>query len=275
MKIHLKNVASVAVAGKLAVASCNVSAGGLGKMQSEQDSFGPPLSLDQVGFPPDILLPPQNREASGTIFSGSNAFSDGQRVPRIDFIINHIQNQEHPVVIFLAYSTFEGDPSQWSDLQLNNLYLDRETTQIISAYNVAAVDDADLPDIFPTPLGRINHNGGNSVVVSLDLDGFDHPDFDGDNIYFQAIAIPVINDNLAFADATVSELDHYIISSEVLNRDNIGSKLDGSGLKLDETGSKQDDGTGSKQDDSGSKDDNGSKQDDGTGSPRDDGGKSS
>ena len=251
MQKKTKLLTSLVVAGKLASSAHLASAEGLGKTGSADSS----LSLDQIGFPLTILTPPINEDLgstvqstpSGTIFSAdSDEALNSSIQPRIDFVINNIQsNSAHPVVVFLAYSTVKGDPSQWQDFSLNDLSLDRETFKIISAFQVQSNNNAFGEfNVSATPLGTINNNGRDSIVVSLNLNDLNHPDFEGNNIYFQVVAIPLVNGEFDFSAASTSELDHYQISRHDPNQPGSGSKLDNTDSGSTDSGTKGDTSSG-------------------------------
>lgn len=243
MKKNKSQIISIIAAGKLISSSTLASAEGVGKVVSDPSS---PLSIDQVGYPVDILTPPIdsttssdsggkiNSADSGVLYSEATGKAlDSGKQPRIDFIINNIQNNENPVVVFLAYSTVKGSPRQWSDLQLGNLFLDRDSLNIISAFIVDPKDNYGVFNTTPTPLGNVQNDDGNSVIVSLNLADLDHPDFADDNIYFQAVSIPFINNQLDFSDAHISELDHYKIARRIEGEEGSGSKSVDTGSKTD------------------------------------------
>lgn len=234
MKKNTSQILSIVAAGKLIASSNFASAEGIGKLQIDPNS---PLSVDQIGYPLDILTPPIdsttdsdsggkiNSAESGLLFAEATGKAlDSGKQPRIDFIINHIQNINNSVVVFLAYSTVRGNPSQWQDLQLNSLFLDRATTRIISAFIVEPKDDFDFYNASPASLGNVKNEQGNSLIVSLNLADLGHPDFAGDNIYFQAVSVPFIDNQLIFSAANISELDHYKIARRVEGQDGSGSK---------------------------------------------------
>lgn len=270
MKKVTKIITSIAVAGKLATSPHIASAGGLGKAGSSN----PSLSMDQIGFPLTILTPPINADEilnesdrggkvktreTGTIFAvDSSRSTENKRPPRIDFVVNNIPKSENPVVVFLAYSTVKGDPSQWADLQLADFSLDRDTFKVVSAVQIQATDtDFGSFNVTETPLGSNANKEGSSIIISLNLGDLNHADFEGNNIFFQVVSVPLINGDFDLAKANVSELDHY----EILRKKPGGKK--GSGSKVSEKGSKlasdtsssgskaSDDSTGSKTDSSG------------------------
>lgn len=239
MQKKIKLISSIAIAGKLATSPHLASAGGLGK--ADGGSSAPNISMDQIGYPLDILTPPIDTSKaltrddqggklesspSGTIFAadlGKSTDSGGQ--PRIDFVINNIQNNDNSVVVFLAYSTSKGSSSEWSDLPLKNFSLDRQSFNIISAVEVQSRNRpyGDF-NSRSNPLGKASTNKGNSVVVSLNLSDLKDPVFKKNNLYFQVIAIPVINGEFDFSSAKASELDHYTIAREDDTQTGSGSK---------------------------------------------------
>ncbi len=261
MNTKIKHISTTLVAGKIATSSATLMAAGLGKAQSNNT-----LALDQIGYPMEILAPPINNQEIGTVGdNGSKYFtpsevgtiftsgtgkmtaSNGER--RIDFVISQIKKQATPLVVFLAYSTTKGNESQWQDLPLNNVLLDRDSMNIISAIQIEASSDNPFASVnkASTPLGTVNDNE-NSIIISLNLSDLNHPDFADNHIYFQVIAIPFVNGNFIFSDAQVSELDHYMISREVQGQANSGSKAANvsSGGKIQDTPTTTDNGNGGK-----------------------------
>jgi len=264
MKKNTKKIISIAVASKLATTLNTASAEGLGKLQTDNTS-STSLSLDQIGYPLQILTPPTatandngGKNATGTIFTADSGKSVNSGLqPRIDFVINHIQSKDKPVVVFIAYSTTQGSPSQWADVPLNNLFLDRDTLHIISAFQVDPIKSFDTFNVIPSPLGTVDNEKGNSMIVSLNLADLEHSEFNGNKIYFQAVAIPLVNGQFIYAEATTSELDHYTISRAIPNQEGSGSKLTDSNSivantisagtsKVNDTVSKVDSNTGGK-----------------------------
>lgn len=242
-KLH--KVGALAVAGKLALQMGNVSAAGLGKVSPDATS-ALKISLDEVGYPLEILTPPlssaelnlntstgSKKSSSSTTGSGNDgklysedikaAFSAGKK-PRIDFVVNNIQNPEHPVVVYLAYSTKLGSPTQWADLPLS-ISLDRKTLHVVAAYKIDPI--ASLSEFnanAPSPLGKLANNG-NSVIIPVEISDLSHAEFAENSIYFQTVAVPYVNGQLVFAQATASELDHYVISKKSASAPNKGSKV--------------------------------------------------
>ncbi|RLA25594.1 MAG: hypothetical protein DRQ62_02050, partial [Gammaproteobacteria bacterium] len=61
MKKNTMKIVSIIAAGKLATSASLASAGGLGKIQNDSNtSSASSISLDQVGYPLEILTPPIN-----------------------------------------------------------------------------------------------------------------------------------------------------------------------------------------------------------------------
>jgi len=266
MKQKTTKIISLLAAGKLALSVNHASAEGLGKVDSNTSS-NTSLSLDQIGYPLQILTPPNtsdsgSKSSEGIFFLADNGKAlDSGIQPRIDFVINRIQ-QHTPVVVFLAYSTVQGSPEQWQDMPLNDFFLDRATTHIVSAIQVDPLQNFDTFNVTPSPLGNIDNERGSSVVVSLNLTDLNHMEFDSDNIYFQAVSIPLVDGQLVFSEAMISELDHYTISRAIAGQDGSGSKVTDSHSKFSDVsvgGSTLSDTskTGGGSSDSGSKDSGG------------------
>ncbi len=225
--MHNKPLVHLALAGKLAIQSSSVAAGGIGKTENSA------ISLDEIPYPIEILTPPVDSEqlnqntfgvasSNGRIFSEeiNTAFSSG-KLPRIDFIVNNLPIREEPIVVFLAYSTKPGDPSQWADLQMN-LSLDRETLQIIAGVQTTSMSSSlGFPQ---TPLG-FAPNTANSVVIPVQLSSLGENDFPENTLYFQTIAVPVVNGEYDFSQAAVSEMDEFVIERSSNASPNNGSKV--------------------------------------------------
>ncbi|NOQ64508.1 MAG: hypothetical protein GQ582_08355 [Methyloprofundus sp.] len=252
MKKSTKKILSVIALSKLASTSPIASAGGLGKLDSE------PMSLDQVGYPLEILTPPIDAEQAltstansasklpssetGTIFAGDlgKAIDSGKQ-PRIDFIINNIHSEsDAPVVVFLAYSTKKGSLDEWPDIP--GILLDRDSVQVLSAFSVSPAQGIGPFNQQATPLGNIDNQENRSVIISLDLNDLSDISFDDDQIYFQAVSIPYLNGDFDYAAANVSELDHFVIERKIAETEGSGSKFPEEEIVTD-TGSKGNTGT--------------------------------
>jgi len=99
------------------------------------------------------------------------------------------------------------------------LCLDMANVKILAGVRVHA------PNQFletPTPLGKVLPNP-NSVSVSVKLS--DLHKFEGDELYFQAMAVPA-GEDLEFSKAQVSECDRFIIVKPEENKAGSGSKAD-------------------------------------------------
>ncbi|MDT8407095.1 MAG: hypothetical protein RQ715_07575 [Methylococcales bacterium] len=239
---------SLAAAGKLALTTNAASAQGLGKIDAPDSTSlsAEPLSLDQVGFPMSILTPPFDisnvgskasgiNSQDGTLFSQDVASAQNSGLsPRIDFVISNINNQNDPVVVFLAYSPELGNPSQWQDLGLD-IDLDRNSIQIFAAFQIDAGAslqglDATSPT---TPLGSVI-DAENSMRVSLALADLNTPELASNNLYFQSVAVPLLDGQPRFDLAQTSELDHYVINHDNSNAQTTGSKIGQASSKADD-----------------------------------------
>ncbi|WP_069469928.1 hypothetical protein [Candidatus Marithrix sp. Canyon 246] len=99
------------------------------------------------------------------------------------------------------------------------LCLDMTNVQILAGVRVKALQQ--LIDT-PTPLGQALPNP-NSVSVSVNLS--DLHNFEGDELYFQAMAVPV-GETINFPEAQVSECDRFFIVKPEEGQPGSGSKAD-------------------------------------------------
>ena len=99
------------------------------------------------------------------------------------------------------------------------LCLDMSNVQILAGVRVKALQQ--LVDA-PTPLGQALPNP-NSVSVSVNLS--DLQNFEGDELYFQAMAVPV-GETINFPEAQVSECDRFLIVKPEEDKPGSGSKTD-------------------------------------------------
>lgn len=254
--VRLKKTLTLAAAGKMALAAGNASAA-LGKADTDTTGPGqlPAVSLDQIGYPLDLITPPtvgvnsQDVEAtlgkagsssdsfatnsSGFIWAGElrHASTDGKGdetteptttiEARIDFIVNGIRN-DIPMQIFLAYATSAGRSDAWIPSANGQLELDPDSLQVMAAIQTQPVET--LVELPATPLGTIPARDSRSITIPLVLSDLSDPSLSGNNIYFQAIAIPVSTDgSFQWEQSQVSELDHYRIERYVEGTDS-GSK---------------------------------------------------
>lgn len=99
------------------------------------------------------------------------------------------------------------------------LCLDMSNVQILTGVRVKTLQQ--LVDA-PTPLGQALPNP-NSVSVSVNLS--DLRNFEADELYFQAMAVPV-GETINFPEAQVSECDRFIIVKPEEGQPGSGSKTD-------------------------------------------------
>jgi hypothetical protein len=97
--------------------------------------------------------------------------------------------------------------------------LDMSDVKILAGVRVKSQQQLDFPE---TPLGKALPNP-NSVSVSVNLSNLNT--FEGDELYFQAMAVPV-GETISFPDAQVSECDRFLIVKPEENIPDSGSKAD-------------------------------------------------
>lgn len=237
-------------AGKLAIGVSTANAGGLGKVESQSPTTtsSTSFSMDQVGYPFEILTPPilksdlaLTTEGGGKVASNDQGFLYSSNIssalasglqPRIDFVISGVENNDSPTVIFLAYSTKPGTEEEWSDLPLDNFVLNRDTFNIIGAFQTEPVNQLEEFSVKSTPLGTLN-DAGKSFIISLNLSDIDKLELENNSIYFQAVSIPFVNGTFIFKDATVSELDVFLRSNQDSDDIYAGSKVVTDGSKTE------------------------------------------
>lgn len=167
------------------------------------------LRLDQVAYPESLLSTPDNSNY-GTLYRSAVQQELAQAAtPHIDFVISGIHAGQQPVMVYLAYSTSLGDSSQWSDLGIQQLELDRANMQLLGAYRVESTQTQLTNQV--TPLGS-SQLSGNSAVISVALSDLNDLSFISEHVYFQAIAVPLIDNTPDFSQAVASELDQYRLS---------------------------------------------------------------
>ena len=250
--VRLKKTLTLAAAGKMTLAAGSASAA-LGKADTtptDQNQL-PPVSLDQIGYPLDLLTPPTvglesgdveatlgkagssstsfSESSSGTIWAGELAAAaptdDGSKSGdttteptatqenRIDFIVNGIRN-DIPMQVFLAYATGAPNPGAWIPTATGQLQLDPASLQVVAAILTQPV--ATVAEFPPTPLGHVPPRRSRSVTVPVILSDLSDASLAGNQIRFQAIAIPVGPEgDFQWDQAQVSEEDMYMISRPV------------------------------------------------------------
>lgn len=99
------------------------------------------------------------------------------------------------------------------------LCLNMSEVKILAGVRVKSLQQLDFPR---TPLGTVLPNP-NSVSVSVNLSNLNQ--FEGDELYFQAMAVPA-GEGINFPDAQVSECDRFLIVKPEENNPGSGSKAD-------------------------------------------------
>jgi len=295
--VKLKKTLVLAAAGKMTLATGTASAA-LGKADSTPTGQAlPSVSLEEIGYPIDLLTPPtsgintsdasstlskisSSSGSSGTSYStsdtghiwageitnpnaGSTDTSNSKSGDttsgttdntatttqhRIDFIINGIRN-DMAMQVFLAYSTAGGRSDAWIPTATGQLELDPNSLQIVSG--TLTLPDNYVAEFPATPLGSVPQATSRSYTISVDLSDLSDPSLAGNNLYFQAIAIPVDDNTGDFLwdQAQVSEPDHFMIE-RYQDATNAGSKNQDASATASKTG---DSGTGTSTTDTGGK----------------------
>ncbi len=266
---------ALVTAGKLAVSAGSSMAvetdpkASLGSKLQMEDNAAPPLSLNQIGYPLDLLTPPteglvdtaapasssalpgllvQNRP-NGTIWTGvipakdpaTGAFPQGTAHPRIDFVIGNIRN-DSAVDVFLTYSTKPiGSDQAPLKLRGGSFALDFATLQIVAGSTLQPEMRMPMP---PTPLGRTASPKTRSIVISVALDDLNAPALAASNeLFFQAVVLPQGAD---LTEGQASEVDRYVIQRVQAGVSGSGSKGGADGSKFTDDVDPDGNGTGSK-----------------------------
>ncbi len=175
------------------------------------------LTLHQVGVPAEVLTPPYRAERdAGLITNPSERNLDGviyaQHLnnARIDFLVSGIRN-DIPVDVFLAYSTRPGEGEEIPLGISGQFSLDTPTMQVIAGLYAEPVQHFLQHEA--TPLGSVSVTT-RSVTLSVWLSDLSAPQFQGDELFFQALAVPAGTLNLNEAQA--SEVDHFLINRDAV-----------------------------------------------------------
>lgn len=196
-----RNTLPLWVAGKLALASPVISAGGgFGKLD---DQTIPELSLYQTGVSGNFLTAP----AQGTSDSGRILLKEMKDDSRIDFMVSGIRN-DRAMDIYLGFSTRPGRADSWASSRMGHLTLDPQTMELVAGIRTLPVQLFFNPT---TSLGKAQLRT-HTVTFSVKLSDLSAPQLQSDELYFQAFAVPAQSTD--FTESQASELDHYLLIRE-------------------------------------------------------------
>ncbi|MEY3219015.1 MAG: hypothetical protein RIT27_372 [Pseudomonadota bacterium] len=250
--LKTRKAISLVAASKLAVgigsaAHADEPVAGLGsKMPAET---APRLGLFELGYPLELLSPPQEGLAEASTTTGSKnatpdanaqqiakkgriwtkvipkqdangAFPQNTPHPRIDFVVSNIRN-DGPVTVYLLYGTKVVSPQVQIRPNAGTFNLDLTTlgseTHILAG--VTLQPETKLEGLPPSPFGHDLGPKTRSAVISVALT--DLSKVQAPEIYFQAAVVPANGD---LKEAQASEIDHFVIERVKADRPNSGSK---------------------------------------------------
>ncbi len=208
----------------------------------------PKLGLFEIGYPLELLTPPQEGLVSASATSGSKnttadanaqklaqkgriwtkviplqdakgAFPAGSKAPVIDFVVSNVRN-DGPVTVYLLYGTKLSDTSTAGRANAGVFNLDLKAvgkdTFVLAAVKLQPEEKrGDLP---VSPIGHDIGAKTRSAVISIALN--DLSKVTGNEVYFQAAVVP---DKGGIAEAQASEVDYFVIE-RVTSQANSGSK---------------------------------------------------
>lgn len=191
----------------------------------EETEHHPTLVLHQAAHPAQMLILPHRRSDEegaaeiGTLFSSYSL--DEEKPAYIDFFISGIR-ADIPMNIYLAFSTRPSD----REARAGQLGVDPQSMEILAGVHMhplrSLVDD---DSVFKRKLGTQSILGETAIhtqtaILSVKLSDLAAPQLQGNELYFQAIAIPSFdgqhNDEPRAATQT-SEIDFYQIDRTALD----------------------------------------------------------
>lgn len=175
----------------------------------------PELTLHQVGVPADVLSPPFHFDRDAGLIANATdhrphgiIYAQHLGGARIDFLVSGIRN-DVAVDVFIAYSTRPGNEVDSAPGLSGRFRLDMPSMRILAGIYAQPINHFLQHE--PTPLGR-SEVKTRSVVLTVWLSDLNAPQFQGDEIFFQALAVPAGSLNLNESQA--SEVDHFIINRD-------------------------------------------------------------
>jgi len=180
-----KNTLSYVASGLLVLCSINALAEKV-----------PKLNLTQRNS--DIVTTP--RDGNPGILDIGNA----KKGDTVEFTVSYVRN-DMPMDIYLAFSTRPSNVDDWPNSYRGRIELDPESLEILAAVRVEpAIHFLEQE----TALGKTEFKT-QSVVFSVELSDLNSPQLQGDEVFFQALAVP--EKTMDFKESQASELDHYEI----------------------------------------------------------------
>jgi len=209
----------------------------------------PRLGLFEIGYPLELLTPPQEGLVDASTTTGSKnstpdanaqqnakkgriwtkiipkqdangAFPQNTPHPRVDFVVSNIRN-DMPVTVYLLYGTKTVSPQVHIRPNAGTFNLDLTTlgTETHILAGVTLQPEMKMEGLPPSPVGHDLGPKTRSAVISVALT--DLSKVQAPEIYFQAAVVPA-DGNLAEAQA--SEIDRFVIERVKADQVNSGSK---------------------------------------------------
>jgi len=146
----------------------------------------------------DIVTTPRDGEP------GILDIRDVKKGDSVEFTVNYIRN-DMPMDVYLAFSTRPSNPNDWPNSFRGQLELDPESLEILAAVRIEPVVHFLEQE---TSLGETEFKT-QTIVFLVELSDLNSPQLQGDEIFFQALAVP--EKTMDFKKSQASELDHYEI----------------------------------------------------------------
>jgi len=180
-----KTLSCMAAGGLLVLCSTNTLAENI-----------PRLNLVQRNS--DIITTPRDGDP------GILDIRDARKGDTVEFTVSYIRN-DMPMDVYLAFSTRPSNEHDWPKSYKGRIELDPESLEILAAVRVEPAVHFLKQE---TSLGETEFKT-QSVVFSVELSDLNSPQLQGDEIFFQALAVP--EKTMDFQESQASELDHYEI----------------------------------------------------------------
>jgi len=168
------------------------------------------LSSVQAMAVPRLSLTQRSSEIVTTPKDGNPGILDMQNAnsgDSVEFTVSYIRN-DMPMDVYLAFSTRPGGTRDWPISLSGQLELDPRSLEILAVVRVEPAKSLDHLSPENTSLGKAEFKT-QSVVFSVELSDLSSPKLQGNEIFFQALAVP--EKTVDFDRSQASDLDRYEI----------------------------------------------------------------